>query len=76
MTTATLSNSTSTPTLPFDFDGFGTAMADEEVRNADRKVCKEYLGTWANNFGKAGDQKAVDFETFSKAAARLNSVTA
>lgn len=76
MSAATLSPDTMTPTLPFDFDGFSAAQVAEEARNADRKLCREYLGNWANNFGKSGDRKSVDFEAFTKAAARLSGVTA
>jgi hypothetical protein len=74
MNAATLSPDTITPTLPFDFDGFSAVLAAEEARNADRKLCKEYLGNWANNFGKSDDRKALDFEAFTTAAARLSSV--
>ena len=73
MSTATLSPDTMTAALPFDFDGFSAAMAEEQARDADRKLCQEYLGNWANNFGKSDGQKSVEFEAFTKAAARLAS---
>lgn len=76
MSTATLSRDTMTPTLPFDFDGFSAALAEQEARDADRKLCQEYVSTWTNNFGKSKRHKAADFEAFTKAAARLSRIAA
>jgi hypothetical protein len=76
MSAATLSPDTTTPTLPFDFDGFDAALAEEEARNADRKLCQEYLGNWTANFGKSDREKAVGFEAFKGAAARLSAASA
>lgn len=76
MIAATLTKHTATlaPTLPFDFDGVQTALAKEEARNADRMLCREYLRNWANTFGKSDHQKALDFEAFTNAAARLSGI--
>jgi hypothetical protein len=78
MTTATLSHATITPTLPFDFDFAAASQAASDQRmteirkTADRELCKRYLGTWADNFGKkTGRDESITFAQFSAAAARL-----
>ena len=72
MTATTLSRNTMTPTLPFDFDFDAASQASSDARMADRELCRNYLGNWADNFGReAKPRTRVSFEEFAAAAARL-----
>jgi hypothetical protein len=61
-----------TPTLPFDFDFDAASKAASDARMADRELCRNYLASWAGNFGRETPRStSISFEEFSAAAARL-----
>lgn len=55
------------PMLPFDV----AELATEEAKAADRALCKQYLGAWADSYGSAKAQETVTFADFAAAAERL-----
>jgi hypothetical protein len=71
MTAATLSHDTMTPMLPFDFDFAAASKAASDARDADRELCRRYLGTWTGTFGSTKRDTSVSFDDFAAAAARL-----
>lgn len=75
MSAATLTRETMTPAL-FDLDVETPAVYTDADRKADRALCKSYLGTWADSYGRHGAAKrdqTITFEEFEAAAARLSS---
>lgn len=77
MSAATMMNreDTMTPAL-FDLD---TELADllaETAREADRELCKRYLGKWADTYGSGEQTEPVTFAEFRAAAERLSAAAA
>lgn len=73
MTAALLSRDAAAPMLPFDFQDAPAVPAAEDTRAADRRLCRAYLGSWANAYKAGTPAGTVTFEDFQAAAARLGS---
>jgi hypothetical protein len=71
MSAATLTLQTMTPAL-FDFDVQAAALKAEEARNADRELCKRFMGRFAGTHDSNRPARTITFAEFSAAAARLN----